>query len=116
MDKNAQTIPEEVRPYLEGLLADANIHPVDAAMQEDMLLDLYVRLDNYLATAILDNMPPEHLDAFIKLNKEAKSKEEIEAFLQKNLPNAQEVFAKAFVAFRDIYLGNVALANEAPKT
>lgn len=116
MDNNEQIIPQEVRPYLESLLADAGIHPIDEQMQENMLKDLYVRLDNFLATAILDNMPAEHLEAFIQLNEKKATKEEIEKFLQKNLPNSQDVFAKAFVEFRDIYLGLTAAVNHAPPT
>lgn len=115
MDNNNQTIPEEVKPYLEGLLADAGITPVDEKMQEDMMKELYVRLDNFLASAILDNMPPEHLEAFIQLNEKHVSKEEVEGFLQEHLPNTKEVFAKAFVEFRDLYLGNTALVNHAPR-
>ena len=114
MDNNNQAIPQEVQPYLEGLLADAGITPVDEKMQEGMMKDLYVRLDNFLATAILDNMPPEKVEAFIKLNEGKATKEEIDKFLQTNLPDAKGVFAKAFVEFRDLYLGNTALVNHAP--
>lgn len=113
MDNN-QTIPEEVQPYLEGLLADAGITPIDDAMKEGMMKDLYVRLDNFLASAILDNMPADQVEAFIKLNENKADKKAVEDFLQKNLPNAQDVFAKAFVEFRDLYLGNTALVNHAP--
>ena len=113
MDNN-QTIPEEVQPYLEGLLADAGITPVDDAMKEGMMKDLYVRLDNFLASAILDNMPADQVEAFIQLNEKKATKEEIDGFLQKHLPSAQDVFAKAFVEFRDLYLGNTALVNHAP--
>lgn len=115
MDNKTPAIPEEVKPYLEGLLADAGITPVDEKMQEDMMKDLYVRLDNFLASALLDNMPPEHLEAFIKMNEKGATREEVERFLQDNLPNAKDVFAKAFVDFRDLYLGNTALVNHAPR-
>lgn len=113
MDNN-QSIPEEVQPYLEGLLADAGITPVDDTMKEGMMKDLYVRLDNFLASAILDNMPADQVEAFIQLNEKKADKKEIEGFLEKHLPNTKDVFAKAFVEFRDLYLGNTALVNHAP--
>lgn len=114
MDNN-QAIPEEVQPYLEGLLADAGITPIDDAMKEGMMKDLYVRLDNFLASAILDNIPADQVEAFIQLNEKKATKEEIDGFLQEHLPNTKEVFTKAFVEFRDLYLGNTALVNHAPK-
>ena len=106
---------QEVKVYLEGLLEDAGITPVDELMKEELLKEIYVRLDNYLATVILDNMPTEHLDTFIKMNEEKKSKEEMETFFKEKVPNYKEILTKAFADFRDLYLGNITAARNAPK-
>ena len=115
MDQNQLQIPAEIRAYLAGLLNDANMTTLDDTMREEMIKELYARLDNFITTAIIDNLPPEHMDAFIKLNEEKKPQPEIEAFLKEKMPNYQEVFAKAFAEFRDLYLGNVAVSRAAPK-
>jgi hypothetical protein len=98
-------IPDDIRQYLTGLITEAKIPSLDEAGKESLIQELFLSLDDYLATVILDNLPPEQLDEFINLNEQGKPKEEVEAFLQKNLPNAQDVFGQAFVAFRQNYLG-----------
>ena len=109
MDNTQQIlqIPPDVRSFLEGLLTDAGMTSLDDEMREEMLKELYGRLDNHLSATIIDNLPPENLDEFIKLNEDGKTKEEIESYLKEKMPNAQEVLAKAFIEFRDLYLGNV---------
>lgn len=113
LDQQTQ-IPQEVKNFLEGLLTDSGMQFTDDVMKEEMIKELYARLDNYLTSVIVDNMPPEHLDEFIKMNEEKKSREEIEGFLKEKMPNSAEVFAKAFGDFRDQYLGNVTAARNAP--
>ena len=112
MDK----IPPEVKTYLEGLLADAGMSFTDDQMKEEMVKELYARLDNYVASIIVDYLPSEHYETFIKMNEEGKPKEEVENFLKQNLPNAQTVFAKAFADFRQMYLGGVAVKRNEPQT
>src|SRR3989344_268045 len=84
MDNTQQIlqIPPDVRSFLEGLLTDAGMTSLDDEMREEMLKELYGRLDNHLSATIIDNLPPENLDEFIE--------------------------------FRDLYLGNVTVARNAP--
>ena len=107
-------IPSEVKTFLEGILTDSGMLMTDDAMKEEMIKELYARLDHFITTAIIDNLPPEHLETFIKLNEEKKPKAEIEQFLKDKMPNAQDVMARAFAQFRDLYLKNVAVARNAP--
>lgn len=97
------------------MLTDAGMTSLDTGMHEEMIKELYARLDNYLTSTIVDNLPPEHLETFIKMNEEKKSKPEIEQFLKEKMPNSQEVFAKAFIDFREEYLGNVTVHRNAPQ-
>lgn len=106
-------IPEEIRNFLEGILLDANMN-LDNETREEMVKELYARLDSYLTTVIVDNMPAQSLEAFMKMNEEKKSKEEIDNFIKENMPNAQEVFANAFADFRQLYLNNVAVSRNIP--
>jgi hypothetical protein len=107
-------IPAEVRSFLEGILQDANMQSLDDAMREEMISELFARLDSYMTSVIIDNLPPEHLEAFTKMNEEKKSREEIEAFLKEKVPNVQEILTKAFMDFREMYLTNVAVSRNAP--
>ncbi|MDD2823283.1 MAG: hypothetical protein PHQ59_04375 [Candidatus Daviesbacteria bacterium] len=114
MDNTLANIPPEVISYLDNLLREANITPVDETMREQLLLELYARLDSFITTTIVENMDPQNLDAFIKLNEENHPREEIEAFIKEKMPDADQVFAKAFIDFRDLYLGNTGV--EVPQT
>lgn len=107
-------ISNEIRTFLEGLLQDAGMLIPDAIMKEEMIKELYVRLDNFITTAIIDNLPAEHLETFIKLNEDKKPKNEIEQFLKDKMPNAQEVMTRTFMEFRDFYLKNVTMVRNAP--
>lgn len=109
-------IPPEVISFLENLLKEAGITPVDDAMREQLLLELYSRLDNFLTTTIMEHMPPEKLDGFIKLNEENGSKAEIEQYMKENIPESEAIFAKAFIDFRDLYLGNSGVSSNQANT
>lgn len=112
--KTKLEIPPEVRSFLEGILQDANMTTLDDAMREEMINELFARLDSYMTSVIVDKMPPEHLDEFIKMNEEKKPREEIEAFIRGKMPNAQDVLTRAFMDFREMYLSNMSIARNAP--
>lgn len=101
-------IPQEIRSFLENLLQDAGM-TLDDSMKEEMVKELYARLDNFITAAIVDNMPEDKIEEFISLNEQKKPKEEVEQFIADNMPNAQEVFTKAFTDFRSLYLSGVAV-------
>ncbi len=107
-------INPDVRTFLEGLLEDAGMHPLDDDMKEEMLKELYARLDTYINSVIADNLPADKLDQFIKLNEGKRPRNEIEEYLKTNIPNHGQVFAMAFAEFRDLYLGKVSVARNAP--
>jgi len=110
----ALDIPPEARTFLEGLLQDSGILNLGEEEKEEMIKELYARLDNFITSTIIDNLPPENMEEFIKMTEQNKSKSEIEAYLNSKMPNAKEVFANAFIEFRNLYLGNVTVARNAP--
>lgn len=107
-------ISSDVREFLLGILQDANMQMSDEEMQEEMIKELFVRLDNYIGSVIIDNLQPNDVEAFIKMNEENKPREEVNNFLKEKMPNAQEVMQKAFMHFREMYLSNVSAARNAP--
>lgn len=105
-------IPSEIRIFIENLLKDANITPLDDAMKEEMIGQIYVKLDNFITTTVIENLPPEHMGEFIKMNEENRPREEVDKFMAEKIPNSQDVFAKAFLNFRDLYLGNIGVGTQ----
>lgn len=118
MDNTQQSvqIPQEIRTFLEGLLRDAGMTTLDDQMRDEMIKELFARLDNHITATIVDNLPDEHIEEFISMNEQKKPSEEINKFIQDKMPNAQEVFSKAFMDFRDLYLGHVTVARNAPSS
>jgi hypothetical protein len=111
LNKDIQ-IPQDIRGFLEGLITDAGM-TVDESLKEEMVRELYARLDNYMTGVIVDNLKDEDVETFIKMNEDKKAKSEIEAYLKTKLPNATELFTKSFVDFRNLYLGNVSAHRQA---
>ena len=109
---NQQQIPADIRHYLDSILQEAGMLTLDDQTKEGMIQELFLQLDNYLASMIVKSLSPEDLEAFIKMNEEKKSKEEVERFVQEKLPNAQEIFANAFTEFKQLYIQNVQTARE----
>lgn len=110
----AVQIPVEIRAYLEDLIAEAQVPVFDDKAKEELIQYLFERLDRFLAAKIVENMSPEDTETFIKMNEDQKSREEIDNFIREHMPNAQDVFTRAFVDFRDFYLtaqANMAEAN-----
>jgi hypothetical protein len=112
---NGSQIPQEVMSFLEGILEDSGIQSVDEESRNRMLAEIYARLDNFMAGVIIDNMPDEHVEEFIKMNEEKKSKDEINKFLQDKIPDANKIFTDAFAKFREMYLGSITASHSAPK-
>lgn len=108
-------IPEETRVFLDSLLFDANLTFTDDGQKEEMIKELYARLDYFLTSRIIESLPPEKLDEFMKMNEENKDQSEIEQFMTANIPEAQNVFQEAFLEFRNLYLGNLAVNRNAPQ-
>lgn len=107
-------IPPEVRGYLENLIRDANITTLDDKMRGNLIVELYQRLNDFITSTIVNNLPPESLETFIKMNEDKKPQAEIEQFFKDKIPNAEEVMAKAFIEFRNLYIGNVEISRNKP--
>lgn len=99
-----ETIPQEVKEYLEEIITQAQIPVFDDETKKQVVTDLFGRLDKYLAIKIAENLSEDNVKTFVQMNQDKKPQEEIDSFIQQNIPNAQELFEQAFVDFRDFYL------------
>ncbi len=106
-------ISPQVRTFLDGLLDDAGIRPLDDLHHEEMVKELFARLDQYITAVILDALPPEYMEEFVAMSEQGKPMKEINAFVEAHVPNAQDVLTKALADFRQEYLGGVATSRAA---
>lgn len=110
---NQLEIPAEIRTYLENILTDANISSVDETMHEELINELFARFDSFLSAKIIDNLPPEKVDEFIRMNEENLPQDQIQDYLMQALPDSENLVAQFFIEFRERYLGNVLIARDA---
>lgn len=115
MDQNddINQIPQDLRDFLSSLINEAGI-TVDEQTHNQVIKELYVQLDNYILSTIVEELPSDNLEEFTQMAEEGKGREELEKYLSDHIPNSQEVFARALIDFKDLYLGNVAVARSAP--
>src|SRR5437867_7283471 len=91
-------IPPEIKAYLETILQEAGV--AENERTEEKLHDLFLRLDTYLAEILVSNLNPTDLEVFIQMNKEKRTKEELEQFIKEKLPNAQSLLSNSFGEFK----------------
>ncbi len=105
-------LPADIRNFLDEVLRDANITSLDQKTHDDMIVELYLRLDDYMLGTITEKLPEENMEEFTKMAEAGKSREELQQYLQTYIPNATELFANAMIDFRNLYLSNVDKARE----
>jgi hypothetical protein len=97
-------IPPEVTIILGKVLEDAGLKSPAKKLCIEQLRELHDRLDVLMFDEILTYLPARHLDAFVKMNDEKRPRQDIDKFLEENMPNAEKVFAGALAKFRGYYL------------
>jgi len=113
-------VPEEIKAYLEDIVVQAKIPVQDEASREQVIQDLFLRLDKYIAIKLAEHLTEDQAKQFVAMQQEGKPQEEVDAFITTNIPNADQMFANIFVDFRDFYLSGQSVlqqtgAGENPK-
>lgn len=94
-----------VDDFLNLLLDEGGMNTASPEVRSQMMSDLKVRLNERLFATVISNMPEDKITEFRELSEKRASGEEIEKFIDQNIPDTQEVFAGAFLTFRNDYLG-----------
>ena len=94
-----------VDDFLNLLLDEGGMDTVSVEVRAQMLNDLRLRLNERLFATAVMNLSDEQVTEFRELSEKKTSGEELEKFIDKNIPNSQEIFAGAFLTFRNDYLG-----------
>ncbi len=104
MQPQTVTIPAEIRAFLDDLLKQGNVLATDEEMHEALIQELYIRLDKFLFTRMLETLPAEKYNDFVALSADPARRDELQIYLQSNIPNTQDFFLIAFDDFRKEYL------------
>ena len=99
------TFAQFVDDFLSTLLDEGGMESVSPEVRAQMLTDLRKRLNERLFATIIVNLSDEKVTEFRELTDRTPADENFEKFIDENISNAQEVFAAAFMTFRNDYLG-----------
>jgi Arc/MetJ-type ribon-helix-helix transcriptional regulator len=102
-------VSPEARTFLEKLIEEKKFENLSPALKESMIESLNKRLEAYILTAITEQLSAENADKLNALTEgegSVPTSAEMQSFIKQNVPNAQEVIAKAMLEFRSVYLNN----------
>lgn len=113
LDENALKqviIPPDIKIFLERILEEADLLLLDDETYNTILKSMYLQLDQHLLGRILEALPEDKLEGFIALDAAEKTSnpQAVQDYLEKNLPQAKDIFAKAFEDFKTMYLESIA--------
>lgn len=107
MVNNQLTFAQVTDDYLNLLLDEGGMNTESADVRAQMLQDLRRRLNERLFVTLITNLPEEKITELRELSEKKDVGEEMDKFIDNNIPNSQEVFAGALLTFRNDYLGLV---------
>jgi hypothetical protein len=99
----------EIRKFLQELLRDAGQTGLGSELENQMIEDLYSRLEDRLIVTALSCLDPDQRAQLEELSnqKSGDLSAETDAFFRKNIPDYDQVFARALVDFRNLYISAV---------
>ena len=90
--------------FVIRLLEEKGIANLEPVVVDQMKLDLASQVEDYINVALIEQMSPETLKEFDKVLSKKKP-EAIQDFLQKNIPDLDQVIGDALLRFRITYIG-----------
>ena len=102
---SALNFNQVIQDFLNLLLDEGGMTNVSADVRAQMFNDLKVRFDQKIFAAIISRLEDQQVTEFRKLIEGQAGGEDMEKFIEKNIPDAQDLFARVFMTFRNEYLG-----------
>jgi len=94
-----------IKKFLTDLIKEAGMGALPQADQDKMIDELYVRLEDRLMLAVMEALPEQKKIEFQnKVEADEMDAKQVEEYIRQNVPNYEQVFAKAFAEFRELYL------------
>ena len=94
---------DNLEKFVGELVAQKGFSEKDPEILEQIKLDLLDRVEDSINAMIMSNLPPEKLDEFEK-KLDTGSDEEIQSFVQKQIPDLKDRVAFELVSFKTMYL------------
>ena len=96
--------------YIQQLIADQGItNDIDPEVREQLTQELTTRANNFLNQRLLDAMSDDAVEHFnTTLDSNTFGAEQIQQFIDVNLPQKDKIVAAALLEFRALYLGSKA--------
>jgi len=94
----------QLREYIVEMMKEAGTYDVPTVLREKMIRDIYSRLEEKLVLTALENMSLEKRAEFDELTEKGATQEELEKFIRNNVKNFEQVYKKALLEFRSIYI------------
>jgi hypothetical protein len=91
----------EIKKYLQELLHDAGQTGLGEEIENQMIEDLYSRLEDRLIITAMGHLSDAQQDELEGMGKDAAK---TEAYLRKNIPDYDKVFSQVLVDFRNLYI------------
>jgi len=106
MDNNQNSELENgsaISIFIDKLLEEKGASEMGVEVMAQMKKDLEVRLEDRINAVVLENIPPSKLEEFNSLLDEGEQ-QGIDAFYKRNIPDMNNIIAKAFMDFRSLYI------------
>ena len=97
----------EIKKFLQETLRAAGQTGLGDVIEAQMIKDLYTRLEDRLTTVSLSKLSEEKRLELEDMVENGENPDAVQAFLQKNIPNYQQVFGQALAEFRQTYIDAV---------
>lgn len=102
----AKTVMESITQFIEQLLKEKRLPQLDEAVHRQLVNDLSNRLVDVINHRLLEAMPDNDVEAFNGLlDQKPVEPEKVQAFIDANVPNKQQITLDAMIEFRTLYLG-----------
>ena len=100
------TIDPDIRLFLDDLLDEKGIFFSSPETREQMIQDLYVRLEKFILLTLAKELSPEDGNQLLQLIENQAPKSTIQAFLQLKIPDLNNKMANVLLQFKSIYLAS----------
>ena len=94
----------QIEKFLKELLRDAGQTDLGKELENQMIQELYGRLEDRLIATAMNHLTTAQQDELEKMGANKKNSAKAEAFFRQHIPNYDKVFAEALVDFRNLYI------------
>ncbi len=99
------TQSDSILLFVDRLIEDKNLGPLDEASLRELKHALYGRVDDVIKAKIVELLPKDQLDAFESLLDKKADSADLQSFCEAHIPNLRIAIAEVLLQFRNIYLG-----------